>query len=101
MTRVVISASADADSAAILRDLYGKAGNRTVIKYRILLRQLYDRLAEYPESGVTRPVLGPNIRIGIVLPYIVIYEHVRATNLVTILRIVHGHRKISGKLLSD
>jgi hypothetical protein len=32
-------------------------------------------------------------------PYIVIYEYDRAKDVVTILRIVHGRRKITGKLL--
>jgi toxin ParE1/3/4 len=57
-------------------------------------------LADYPESGPARTVLGTNVRIGIVFPYIVIYEHVAREDVVTILRIVHGRRKISGKLLS-
>jgi len=44
MGRVVITAAADADSAAILDYLNVKAGRPTVVKYRTLFRRLYDRL---------------------------------------------------------
>jgi toxin ParE1/3/4 len=72
----------------------------TVIKYRALFRKLYDRLAGHPDSGPLRPALGPDIRIGVVSPYIVIYRHTEAADTVTILRIVHGRRRITGTLLS-
>jgi toxin ParE1/3/4 len=45
--------------------------------------------------------LGKDIRIGIVLPYIVIYRHHEADDIVTVLRIVHGRRNITSKLISD
>jgi plasmid stabilization system protein ParE len=35
-----------------------------------------------------------------VSPYIVIYRHTEAADTVTILRIVHGRRRITGTLLS-
>jgi toxin ParE1/3/4 len=101
MARVIIAASAGADSAAILAEFNSKAGRPTVIKYRTLFKALYDRLADHPDSGSARPILGPNIRVGIVFPYIVIYEHVEAADIVTVLRIVHGRRKITRKLLSS
>jgi toxin ParE1/3/4 len=73
----------------------------TAIKYRTLFRKLYEQLAGHPDSGAPRPALGPNIRIGVVSPYIVIYRHVEVAATVTILRIVHGRRRIAGKMLSD
>ena len=48
-----------------------------------------------------RPALGKDIRIGIVLPYIVIYRRREADDTVTVLRVVHGHRNITTKLISD
>ncbi len=62
---------------------------------------LYDRLAEHPDSGAPRPGLGTDIRIGIVLPYIVIYRHHEADDIVTVLRVLHGRRNITAKLISD
>ncbi|MBI1867622.1 MAG: type II toxin-antitoxin system RelE/ParE family toxin [Methylocystis sp.] len=89
----------DADSAAIYAELDAKAGKPTVLKYRALFRRLYEHLADFPDSGPPRYNLGPKIRIGVVSPYIVIYRHVEADNTLIVLRIVHGKRKITGKML--
>jgi toxin ParE1/3/4 len=100
MARIVITASAAADSAAIFDYLNATAGRATVIKYRALFSKLYERLAYHPHSGPPRPALGPNIRIGVLSPYIVIYGHAEDGDTVNVLRIVHGRRQITGKLLS-
>ena len=99
MARVVFTASADADSASILVDLNTKAGKPAVVRYLALFRKFYEHLADFPDSGAQRNV-GPTIRIGIVSPYIVIYRYMEADSTVMVLRIVHGCRKITGKLLS-
>jgi len=99
MARVVIASSADADYAAIITDLAAKAGWRTAAKYDAIFEGLYDRLADHPRSGAPRPALGRNIRIGVVTPFIVIYRHDDGSNTVTVLRIVHGRRRITGRML--
>ena len=99
MARVVFTESADADSAAIYEDLNIAAGKRTAQKYRGLFKRLYEHLSAFPESGAPRPKLGPNIRTGVVAPYIVIYRRSEDDNAVIVLRIVHGRRKITGKML--
>ena len=99
MARVAFTAAADADAAFIFDDLYTKAGKSTVIKYRAALKTLYEHLAEFPESGAPRPKIGPNIRIGVIPPYVVIYRHTEADYTVRMLRIVHGHRKIKCTLI--
>jgi hypothetical protein len=59
-------------------------------------RQLIDeRMAGHPESGPPRPALGPNIRIGIFSPYIVIYRYIEADSAPHCSR----HRKTARKLL--
>ena len=101
MTRIVVSSAADADMAEILAYLLRKAGRATAVKYNALFEALYDGLAEHPDRGPPRPALGPHIRIGIVPPYIVIYEHEEGAEELTVLRIVHRRRKITGRLLSQ
>jgi len=101
MARVIVTASADADVYAIQAHLAKAAGIRVAAKYTALFENLYDRLAEHPDNGAPRPGLGKDTRIGIVLPYIVIYRHHKADDVVTILRIVHGRRNITTKLISD
>jgi len=100
MARIIVTDTASADQAAILNDLHAKAGLRTATRFRSLFAALYDRLTDHPDGCPRRPALGSDIRIGIVSPYIVIYRHIESDDTVTVLRIVHGHRKITGKLLA-
>jgi toxin ParE1/3/4 len=48
-----------------------------------------------------RPALGPNVRIGVVTPYIVVYRHTEREDTVTVLRVIHGRRDITEQLISD
>jgi plasmid stabilization system protein ParE len=98
MPRVLVSASAYADTVGILNYLERKAGSTTADKYEALFMAVYDRLTEYPDSYAPRRKLGPHIRAAVVAPYIVIYEH-RIGDTVNILRILHGHRRINPALL--
>ena len=100
MAHILISAPADADTAEIIAYLAAKAGVHVAARYTASLEKLYDRLAVHPQIGAPRPALGPYVRSAIVPPYTVIYEHAEPEGAVTILRIVHGRRKITGKLLS-
>ncbi len=100
MPTVQVSPEADNDTADIISYLAAEAGKRTAVKYIGLLEHLYNQLSEFPDSGAPRPALGSRVRIGIVSPFIVIYEHDASMDLVTILRIVHGNRRITEKLLS-
>lgn len=99
MARVIVSSPADADTVEIIAYLSAKAGHNIAASYIASFERLYDRLANYPRTGVPRPALGPQVRIGIVPPYIVIYEYGETDDAVTILRIVHGRRRITGKSL--
>ena len=99
MASIVFTAAADADAAAIFDDLYAKAGKSTVVKYRASFSALYRNLQDFPDGGAPRPRIGADIRIGVVSPYIVIYRHSPAYDAVTVLRIVHGRRRITGTML--
>ncbi len=101
MASVVVSSLADADADGILEHLIGEAGPRTAARYAARFERLYDRLTTHPPLGPRRPALGALARIGIVWPYIVIYEYEPAADRVSVLRIVHGHRRISGRMLRD
>jgi toxin ParE1/3/4 len=82
-------------------DLAKEAGFHTAAKYTALFENLYDRLARYPHSGAPRAILGKNIRVGIVFPYIVISRHSNIDDTVTVLRVLHGRRNITAKSISD
>ncbi len=99
MARVLIAATADEDVSEILTYLAAEAGMRVAAAYLERFDALYDHLAAYPQSGAPRPRLGQQIRIGIVSPYIVVYRYAKADDTVFIQRVLHGRRRITGKLL--
>ncbi len=101
MTRVALTASADADTAFILGDLSAKAGATVAVRYDAEFDALYRRLERFPESGAPRPALGLRVRIGIVSPYNIIYEYGETDDVVTVMRIVHGRRRITRRLLNQ
>lgn len=90
---------ADSDTADIISYLEVKAGPLVAARYITLFEELYDRLADYPKSGAPRPVLGSDVRISIVPPFVIIYGYNETEDTVIILRIVHGRKKISMKLI--
>ena len=99
MARLVVTASADADTAYIIADLGSKAGVSVAARYNADFARLYERLSDYPNSGSPRRSLGAHVRVCVVSPYVVIYEHIEADDTVTIMRIVHGRREITREFL--
>ena len=99
MARVVITASADSDTAYIIADLGAKVGANVAARYDADFGRLYERLSNHPKSGAPRPSFGTHVRICVVSPYVVIYEHIEADDTVAIMRLAHGRRKIGRKFL--
>ncbi len=58
------------------------------------------RLEEFPGTGAPRPLLGSNIRIIVVLPYLVIYRGEPESEIIEIVRIIHGSRNITTRMLA-
>ena len=98
MARVIVSPRADADADEIFRYLANKAGAAVADKYDARFNELYDRLAIDPDMYAARPKLGPKIRVAVVRPYLVIYEHA-TPDIVNIVRILHGGRRLTPALL--
>jgi plasmid stabilization system protein ParE len=101
MTRVVLASLASLDQTYSLADLNTKAGKLTAEKFRRLFSALFRRLSDHPYSGVVRPDLGPNIRIGVVKHFVIIYRYREDDDVVTVLRLIDGRQDISKRLLSD
>lgn len=97
--RVIVTDLADADMAEILADIAREAGYGAAANCYFRIERLYDRLAKHPDSCEARPKLGAHIRVGVVVPYLVIYRHANGDDTLSILRVLHGRRKITRKLL--
>ena len=101
MTRVVVSPAAGDDLLHIVTYLATVAGPVIADKWDRKVWKAIEDVAAYPGSGAPRPALGDNIRIIPVLPYVVIYEHVRGSGVLHLLRIVHGRRHASKDMLTS
>ncbi len=101
MARVSLAPRADRDVAEIVGYLSAAAGARVADKYIDLFDALAERLSVYPETGAPRPRWGARTRIGIVEPYLVIYDYAAASDSVVVLRILHGHRRITKRLVNE
>lgn len=98
MARVAISIFARRDVNSILSDLNERAGSPVSKRYAAEFKKMNETLAEFPESGPLRKGLGCYARIKVVLPYVVVYDF--AGDLVTVLRVLHGQRNITKKLIT-
>lgn len=87
MTRLVVTEDADADIEEVLAYLEREAGPRVAEDYGRKFGACLARLVEFPGIGTRRPTLGADTRIGIVRPYILIYDYVSAADTLTLLRI--------------
>jgi toxin ParE1/3/4 len=98
MARLIVTALAESDRRRILNYLVDHAGYAIAERYNQHFRSVLSRIADFPDSGAPRPVLGASIRIAVVDPYVVIYN--RTKDGVAVIRIVHGKRDISRDMLS-
>jgi toxin ParE1/3/4 len=99
MTKVIIAPEARIDLLTIVAHLAGAAGAATADKWDRKLWKAIDGLVDFPGSGAPRPALGEHARTVTVRPYVVIYEHVRRSEVVHVLRVVHGRRNITMAML--
>jgi len=78
VARLVITATAGADTAAIIGDLSDKADAHVAARHDTDFDAFYRRLERFPESGAPHRKLGPTVRIGVVFPYVIFYRYVAA-----------------------
>lgn len=101
MTRLIVTGDAEDDLNEILDYLNEKAGALVAEEYGRKFLTSIERLAEFPGIGAKREALGPNARIGVVPPYILIYDYASAEDTLTLLRILHGKRDITRRIVRD
>jgi plasmid stabilization system protein ParE len=95
MARLIVTDRADLDLSDIIEYLRKKAGAEVSMRYRLDINGVFERLTMFPKSGMPRRELGRHIRISVVSPYVIFYEHQEDN--VTILRILDGRRNITSR----
>jgi len=99
MALLIFTDLADADNAFILADLAKTGGAKVAQKYAAEFKALYRLFTQFPLSGSPRPGLGRFTRMGVVWPYNVYYEYNREEDVVTVMRVLHGRQRVTGKRL--
>jgi toxin ParE1/3/4 len=100
MAQVRLSTVAQADFDEILDYLTQAAGTRTAADYAERLRACVNRIAEFPGLGSPRRRLGPQTRATSVDPYLIFYDAGPRSKIVHVLRILHGRRNITPRLIA-
>lgn len=99
MPTLVVTARASRDFDDILDHLGDVAGQRTAQSYAQRFAGALERIEQFPGAGQQRPALGPDTRIAIVLPYVLIYDYSEADHHLVLLRVLHGRRRMTERLL--
>jgi len=99
MPTLVVTAHASRDFETILDHLSDVAGQQTAQAYAERFAHTLERIEQFPNAGPQRPALGPDTRIAIVLPYVLIYDYSEPHDHLVLLRVLHGRRKMTERLL--
>jgi plasmid stabilization system protein ParE len=95
--RLLVTRNAENDMARILAYLEDEANAIVAEEFGRDVRRTLLPLMKFPDSGAPRPELGPDARVVVVYPYLLIYDHA-APNL-TLLRILHGKANLTAEIL--
>lgn len=99
MADLVLSRMAEADLDRIVLDIASNNGVGVATRMMAELRRSLDLLAQYPLIGRPRPRIGQNLRSWpLVAPYMRLYLPI--TNGIEVVRILHGHRRLTRKMVS-
>ena len=97
--KVTVSGNADADLLLILTKSIESWGANRAVEYRLGLNASIAMLGDHPEIGKRLPNLGSNVRRQVYESHIIVYENT-SDGQVLILRVVHGSRRLTKRLLS-
>ena len=99
MTGFTVSRQADFDTRQIFDMIYHTAGSAARDRLIASFEEVYRSIHDFPGLGAPRPEYGPDTRVRHVRPYVILYDDVEDNDEVTILRVLHGSRKITPDLV--
>jgi len=98
MARLLVSPETQADLDEILAHPTNAAGRSVALRYGERFRAAFRHLMGFPQSGAMRPQLDGDIRIWVVIPYVIFYRFNACDDTVRIVRILHGRRRVTERL---
>ena len=100
MAEVRLSVAARIDFDELIDYLAEAAGAAIAVKYAQRIRAQINLIADFPGVGAPRSKLGATTRMTSVSPYLIFYDGGPTSRTVHVLRILHGHRNITPKLIA-
>jgi plasmid stabilization system protein ParE len=97
--RLTVAKDAQRDVASILNYLREEANPVVAEEFGYELRRTLLRLTHFPDSGAPRRDFGPHVRIAIVRPYLLFYEHTPRARDFILLRVLHSAANVTAELL--
>jgi plasmid stabilization system protein ParE len=97
--RLVVTRDAENDLADLLAYLQREANSVVAEEFGRDVRATLLRLTEFPDSGAPRPEFGAYVRMSIIYPYLLFYDHPPDHPELTLLRILHGKSNLSAEIL--
>jgi plasmid stabilization system protein ParE len=97
MAQVVLSQQARFDLLSILEQLSDVAGPRTARAYDNDFKRTIENLSTFPGTGTPHSHIGPETRVE---PYLIFYDGGPQSDVVHVLRILHGHRDITPDMIT-
>jgi toxin ParE1/3/4 len=101
MAKVQLSIVARADYDEIMDYLRNAGGQAVVDRYQADFFAAFDQIAAFPGSGAPRRNLGATVRLLVLKPYSIYYEGRPKSDVVLVLRILRGRRRVTKKLLAE
>jgi plasmid stabilization system protein ParE len=99
MAGLIVSRETLADLDEILAYLTSVAGKPIALRYGERFRAAFRHLMDFPATGAMQPRLAPDMRIWVIAPYVVFYRFAIDDDTVRVLRILHGRRNVTERLL--
>jgi toxin ParE1/3/4 len=95
-----LSRVAQSDFDEIIDYLVQVAGSRVASEYGEKIRASINRVAQSPGIGTPWEGIGADARVTGVRPYLIFYDGGPDSNVVHVLRILHGRRNITPDLVA-
>jgi plasmid stabilization system protein ParE len=100
MATIRLSQAALEDFDRVIDHLRDVSSRAVAAEYAEQIQAKINLLADFPGAGTPRAAFGYATRVASVEPYLIFYDGGPQSEVVHVLRILHGHRNITPELIA-
>jgi plasmid stabilization system protein ParE len=101
VARVLLSRCALGNLRPVLDDLETRAGARIAQQFAVAFDAAIEGIGDLAGQGAPRPQFAASTRVALVPPCTLYYDGGPDSATVLVVRIVHGHRKVTTGLIEE